>query len=393
MIWTASYPPVLGGLQTVTQQLAHGLSDRGHEVVVLTNRYPKHLPEFEVSNKVKVFRVLHARPNPTDNSVRGYVSFLKNKLRFQQSQNKITKIIKDFNPDIINIHFPDSQIPYWSEVKKWVKCKLVVSTHGHEILKWFRQDNEVVLDSQKTINSIQKRIKNELTGFLSDADAITACSGWMLQKTVDLIGSNNSMTAKIVTYNTVDTERFLGKESGSRAKPQYIFSFGRLASHKGFDLLISAFSEIKKRQVYPLRLIIGGDGDEQKKLKDLIQHFGLESDVILTGRLSPEEVVAYLQDAELIVIPSKREPFGISVIESLCSANSVVATNIGGIPEAAGSLAILCDPSTPSLINGIEKGLRQKVTDSQMEERRKHLLQFSMESFLNRYEKALFLQS
>jgi glycosyltransferase involved in cell wall biosynthesis len=387
LIWTASYPPVLGGLQTVTQQLAQGLSNRGYEVIVLANRYPNDLPEFEITNNIKVFRVLHVRPKPTDYSMRAYAIYLKNKLQFQKSQKKIVKIIKDFNPEVINVHFPDPQIPYWEEVKKWVKCKLIVSTHGHEILKWFRQDHEIVLDTQKIINSLQQHIKTELTEFLANADAITACSGWMLQKTIDLIGPKHSNIKKFITYNAVDTNRFLSKAQ-SEVNVPYIFSFGRLAPHKGFSVLLEAFAQLQS--TFPnMNLVIGGSGADLDRLKRKSKSLGISSKTIFAGRLSAKQIVAYTQTACINVIPSLREPFGISVIEALAANRPVVATKIGGIPEAAGGYAVLCEPTAKDLASNINLAIKQKLTEIQITARKNHLASFSLGTFLSEYEKVL----
>ncbi len=105
-----------------------------------------------------------------------------------------------------------------------------------------------------------------------------------------------------------------------------IVSMGRLHKVKGFDILLESFSRVL--QTYPdaVLLLAGKDDGEQKKLEELTQELQIEKNVFFTGPLYDEQKRDFLVNADLFVLPSHTENFGIVYAESLAAGTPIVAS-------------------------------------------------------------------
>jgi glycosyltransferase involved in cell wall biosynthesis len=117
-----------------------------------------------------------------------------------------------------------------------------------------------------------------------------------------------------------------------------LLGVGRLVPEKGFDLLVRAAALTDQAAV------IVGDGPERGALEDLAT--SLRADVTFTGEVAPEELVARLRQARVVVVPSRREGFGMVAAEAAACGRAVVGTRVGGIPEvvADGVSGVLVAP-------------------------------------------------
>ena len=110
-----------------------------------------------------------------------------------------------------------------------------------------------------------------------------------------------------------------------------LISIGRLISKKNFSITINAISEIKN-EIESYTII--GEGSERKKLEKLIKSLKLEKKVKLIGWT--ENVEKYLQEADIQLIPSLYEGFGLVAAEGMSTGLPVVASNIEGLKEVLG---------------------------------------------------------
>src|SRR4029077_14295619 len=111
-----------------------------------------------------------------------------------------------------------------------------------------------------------------------------------------------------------------------------LLCLGRLVAEKGFDLALEAFATVLDR--FPnARLVIGGDGPEREKLQHQAITLGLVDSVEFAGRIPPEEVAHFIDEATLVLIPSRLEGFGLVALEAALMARPVVAARVGGLPE------------------------------------------------------------
>jgi len=131
----------------------------------------------------------------------------------------------------------------------------------------------------------------------------------------------------------------LRKKFKLRGRP--ILALGRLATNKGYDLLIDAFSVVAERnQEARLYLMVGGkqlDKQERGILNDLkarVREYGLEKRVKFGSFISDEDLPDYYRAADVFVLSSRYEPFGMTAIEAMASGTPSVVTTHGGLYRA-----------------------------------------------------------
>lgn len=302
-----TYHPILGGVQTVTHNLALNLLKSGHEVQVVTNRYPRSLPSEEVMDGVSVRRLLFLSP-AVDALKRGRADlFLASFYFYPSSLWRLRNLMRHFRPDVVNVHFPDHQNLFVLALRREFEFRLVVSLHGDEIER-----------------SIPAR---SLPSILRAADAVTACSQHLLEQALQL---EPSIAGKAhVVHNGIDPKRFVDKNRHAHPRP-YALAFGRLTHKKGFDLLLNALAQTGAQDI---DLIIAGDGEEQQALKQQAHQLGLERKVHFRGKADPEQIVRLLNGCRFVVVPSRCEPFGIVALEALAAGKPLLATKAGGLAE------------------------------------------------------------
>jgi glycosyltransferase involved in cell wall biosynthesis len=120
------------------------------------------------------------------------------------------------------------------------------------------------------------------------------------------------------------------KELGIHPLAPTIFYVGRMAYQKGPDLLIDALSKVKE-SYWGMQVIMAGDGE----MRPWLEHTARSRDlhVKFPGYISDAEYVRYLHAADLVVIPSRNEPFGIVLPEAWSAGKAVVACDVGGLSE------------------------------------------------------------
>lgn len=106
---------------------------------------------------------------------------------------------------------------------------------------------------------------------------------------------------------------------------------GRLVGSKGFDLAIVAISKILKEKNYKLKLSIAGDGEEKKRLSELIRKHRLEKIVFLLGERM--DVDSLLEESDIFILPSKFEGLSIAMIEAMGCGLPIIASDSPGIND------------------------------------------------------------
>jgi glycosyltransferase involved in cell wall biosynthesis len=135
-----------------------------------------------------------------------------------------------------------------------------------------------------------------------------------------------------------------------------VLTLGRLDERKGFDLYVRAASEIAKNKTIPEGSFVlsAGDGspqeeEEHQKLTHLIDTLSLEATFIWLPVLPEETIPSYYGAADVFVLPSRYEPFGIVMLEAMASGVPVVATSNGGPAKVIdhGIDGLLGNPENP----------------------------------------------
>lgn len=132
------------------------------------------------------------------------------------------------------------------------------------------------------------------------------------------------------TFSTQHRERVREELFHASSEEFVILSIAELHPRKGLKYLIEAYAEIEQKEP-KTKLVIVGDGPERKTLEKLIKKLKLENKVLLPGK--QENISQILKSAQLFVLPSVKEAFGLVVLEAMAAQIPIVATRVGGIPE------------------------------------------------------------
>ncbi len=160
-----------------------------------------------------------------------------------------------------------------------------------------------------------------------------------------------------VMYNGVDIEKFSPRDTSVRRKlgvsdETFLLVFaGRLVGLKGMQFAIEA---VQKLGTAPVALLIVGDGEEEKRLKLLVEKAGVSDRVIFQPSVSHDALPEYYAAADAGIFPSiSDEAFGIAIAEAMACAKPVIASYIGGIPEVVGNegtAGLLVNPGSSQAI-------------------------------------------
>jgi D-inositol-3-phosphate glycosyltransferase len=119
---------------------------------------------------------------------------------------------------------------------------------------------------------------------------------------------------------------------GLRQRAPLIFYAGRIEPFKGLDLLVQAAAMLDERDDLTV-LIAGGDykDPEVRRLFEMAGSLGLEKAIRFLGTIPHEQIPLYYAAADICVVPSYHESFGLAALEAMACATPVVATNVGGL--------------------------------------------------------------
>ncbi|HHV62501.1 MAG TPA: glycosyltransferase family 4 protein [Firmicutes bacterium] len=198
------------------------------------------------------------------------------------------------------------------------------------------------------------------------ADAVICVSGAEAARFRDL----GIIPSKLhLIYNGIDEPRWnlsagqLRSRYGIAREAVVIGTVARLERVKGVDLLLRAFAEAAGDTVYGHRnivLAIIGSGSEECELRALARALGVADRVLFMGMIP--EASACLPMFDIFVVPSRHEAFPLACLEAMAAGKAVIATRVGGIPEAVvdGETGILVESED---VPGLARALRGLVAD------------------------------
>lgn len=157
---------------------------------------------------------------------------------------------------------------------------------------------------------------------------------------------------------SVDMEKFDPSKYPVKHESDKVFRIGFVKGLRkiyGPDTLIETTRVLRDRG-YNIRTLLAGDGEDAEDLRSLAREKGVHRIVDFLGRIPNDEVPAFLAGLDVSCMPSRSESLGVAAIESEAMEIPVVASNVGGIPEAVqdGVTGILVPPNDPvALADGI----------------------------------------
>ena len=180
----------------------------------------------------------------------------------------------------------------------------------------------------------------------------------------DLVEMYGAKPEKIkVIYHGVENKFSIFSSQFSISKP-FILYIGRIETKKNVQGLIEAFNLLKEKYKVPHKLIlIGPEGYGYENSKFKIQNSKFRKDIIEKGYVSEEEKWQLLQEANMFVLPSFYEGFGMPILEAQANGCPVITSNISSMTEVAGKGAILIEPKN---IEQIAQAIYKVISDEQL---------------------------
>jgi len=311
------YPPYkIGGIAEHVYELSKALTRKGQEVHVIT------LGTFSYEEKGGV----HLHRIAVDPSKPDFIT------RMNEAMKKIGASIIESPDTVINIiHAHDWMVGSAAiELAFRYRKPLVATIHSTE----FGRSQGVKGEYQMKIHEVEKQL-------VRLSDHVIVCSESMKKEIQGLFG----VTGKIsVIPNGIDVSKFDFEVDGEATKEKFcgqssvkmILFLGRLVYQKGVNVLIGALPIILSRYSKgkkDVKLVIVGEGPMRKQLEKDAASLGVSKNVVFTGYLDDYMVRSLLKAADVVVVPSLYEPFGIVAIEAMAAKTPVVVSDIDGLSE------------------------------------------------------------
>jgi N-acetyl-alpha-D-glucosaminyl L-malate synthase BshA len=312
--------PTYGGSGAVATELGLALAERGHEVHFITYRQPFRLPSFVPRvyfHEVDVGRYPLFEYPPYDLAL----------------AVRMHEVVLSHHLDLLHVHYA---IPHATSA--WI---------AREMLRPTRPDIKVVTTLHGTDITIvgQDPSFHPITKFsIEKSDGLTAVSRYLQQETWDAFGCTACRIEVIPNFidpAIYDRSRYtspLREQVGeSRRVLMHISNFRPV---KRVRDVVRIFAGIARE--IPSVLVMVGDGPDRVEAEAEARDRRVEDSVFFLGKI--ENVAPLLAGADLFLLPSQNESFGLSALEALASGVPVVGTRAGGLPEVVrdGETGFLC---------------------------------------------------
>ena len=299
--------PTFGGSGAIATELGQTLARRGHDVHMISYAPPFRLREFRPNlhyHAVEVSSYPLFRYPPYDIALAA----------------KIMEVVEETGLDVLHAHYaiPHAISAYLARqmLPPEKKIKVITTLHGTDI----------------TLVGAERAYQRITRFGLQESDGVTVVSEWLRQETARIFSVDREMR---LIPNFVDTDRFRPNRNGA-GRARFAESGQKLIVHasnyrpvKRVQDVVRVFARI--REEFPARLVLVGDGPELPRASDLAEKLGVRKDVVFAGQ--QEGVEGLLSVADLFLLPSEFESFGLAALEALSCGVPVIATATGGLAE------------------------------------------------------------
>lgn len=326
---TQRFPPSIGGSQYHVYRISKELVELGHDVTVVTTTSMHNkdirgfstgrpftlkstchtLPKFEVMNGIKIYRFkpffqfwIHMI-NPSM-----FIFLLKNVHKY----------------DVVHAHvYMGAESDMAAMICKLVNIPFIFT--GHDLLS-----------NESGVINILKNVYDRTIGkfTLNTAKKIIALTQENKKQYASLGVPENKIE---IVPNGIDYEKF-GNLTKSKdlvekiGNPDKVILFvGRLLKYKGAQYIIKAIPEIIKDYPNTKFIFVGEDQGYKKKLLDLAKNLDVFDKCVFTGKVDEESLLEYYSIADVFILPSTGEGFGLVVLEAIASGIPVILANEGGL--------------------------------------------------------------
>lgn len=300
--------PTFGGSGVVATELGKALAKEGHEVHFITYSQPSRL---DFLNENLFYHEVDFRTYPLF-EYPPYETALA---------SKMVSVVKNEKLDLLHVHYaiPHASAAYLAkEILKTQNIYIPVATtlHGTDI----------------TLVGKDASYEPVVTFSINQSDGVTAVSEDLRRETLQHFRINQEID---VIPNFIDLEKFrkMKKDHFKKAicpnDEALIVHISNFRKVKRINDVIRVFYNIRKE--IPAKLLMIGDGPERVGAEIMSRDLDIAEDVRFLGKLEAVEEV--LSVADLFIMPSEKESFGLAALEAMACEVPVISTNVGGLPE------------------------------------------------------------
>jgi glycosyltransferase involved in cell wall biosynthesis len=305
------FPPLGGGGGVASYEIAKALAARDHEVDVLTTK-SRGFPSEEVVDGLTVYRApVLGRGDLATASLPSMLSFLPMGIA------RGRRVLQDRRYEILNTHFAIPSGPTGVALSKLSKTPHVLTVIGGDI---YDPSKRLSPGRNPLLRAVVRRVLNSCA-------QVVAISEDIKRRARDDLSCRTPI--EVIHYGltppTFDKE---GREElGIPRDAVVLITIARLIKRKALGDVLQAMALVDEPA---LRLLIIGEGPEQERLVDLAKSLGLVQQVDFLGPIWGEKKFQYLEAADIFVLPSLHEGFGLVYLEAMHCGLPVVASSTGG---------------------------------------------------------------
>lgn len=303
----------------------------------------------------------------------------KNFRRLMWEQLSLPKYIKKHKIDVL--HSPGFVIPFLSKAKNILTiADMTFISHPkvHTLVKRFYFGLFMPPSIRKTdkILSISKSTKKDISDMLNINAGKIEVTHLSYGKEFKILDKKNAKGFLSDNYS-IDYP--------------FILFVGMIEPRKNLKRVLKAFSQLKKQETIPQKLVIvGKKGWMYKGIFKTVKRLGLEKEIIFTGYVPDNDLVKFYNSADVLVYPCLYEGFGIPILEAMACECPVITSNVSSMPEVAGDAALFVNPiKTDEIASAMKKVITNKKLQKKLREKGK--LQCSKFSWKKTAEKTLLI--
>jgi glycogen(starch) synthase len=387
LILSWEYPPIVeGGLARHVRKLAEQLVAQEHEVHVLTRAdvtspkasarneqlawQAKPLSTEEDRHGVTVHRV--REPDFPKDDLDAFISWVDHMNDDMRAAG--AELIEGLDVDLVHSH--DWLVAGAArKLARVAGVPWLVTVHATE---YGRHQGWVDKHPQSHIHAVERRM-------VRDADRVITCSHYMRRHVADVFGIRASKVTTIA--NGIDPSDLqpvadLPRLRACYARPdeRLILLVGRLVYEKGFHLALDALPGLVER-LGNVRFLVAGSGTAEAELKEQAERLGLMEHGSFVGWTGDDELHSLYRIADLCLVPSIYEPFGLVALEAMASGCPCIVAETGGLREVVpggGRVGLRLRPKDSKALGRMAE---QILTDDALRDRlvaeaREHVLRF-----------------
>ena len=327
--------PTYGGSGAVATELGLALAQRGHDVHFISYAMPFRLRfnERVTFHEVKIgqYPLFEHPPYSLALAVMLHEITVREKL------------------DLIHAHYA---IPHATSA--WLAKQLLADTRNLPIVTTLHGTDITLVGQDPSYYAITKFS-------IEQSDAVTAVSAYLRDETFRAFGC--SSCGITVVPNFIDPTEFHGPKERCPLFPaadKVLMHISNMRPVKRLQDVIGIFDQVRKS--LPARLVLAGDGPERDMAEREVERLGLRDRVRFIGKV--EDVAQVMRWADLFLLPSQTESFGLSALEALATGVPVIGTRVGGLHEVVedGVSGLLAEPGN---VDAMAKGAIALLSDAE----------------------------